>query len=92
MDKIFPNSMLPRVNEIFKAADRVFTVKKLTNDASHYCRTCNQWAENMKSKEDMIVELVGQDKFNDFYQYLRMSSLAFDRKGFGLLRITFQSY
>lgn len=89
-ESIFPNSMLPRIQEIFAASDRIFTVKKMTNTAKDYDLTCEIWANNMLAKKDEIIEIVGEKIYNDYFSYLQMSSKAFRYKGFGLLRIQFQ--
>ena len=89
-NKIFPNSMLPRIQEIFTASDGIFTVKKMTNTPNDYDKTCSIWSENIESQRDEIIDLVGEKIYNDYCNYLKMSSKAFKYKGFGLLRIQFQ--
>ena len=92
VERIFPNSMLPRPVEIMAGADRVMEFVEGRNDGLDYARTCRAWVANLDRVRDRAVALVGETRFNEYVQYLRMSAVAFEQKGFGLLRLTFRAY
>ena len=88
-NRIFPETDPPHLSEIVSACAGLFEIKFLRNDNDHYARTCALWAKNLKNRMKEAVEMVGQEKVDDYLQYLQLSRLGFDLGRLCLYRITF---
>jgi len=91
-DEIFPGSILPRLHEILAAADGVLSLENLRNDGFDYGLTCREWVKRIEAARDEVVSLVGEERTHNYGRYLRMSSVAFEQKQFGLLRLKFRAH
>jgi len=85
--KIFPETMPPRVPEIFAAADGLFKIEALRNDNLHYARTCDLWVDNLVETRKDVIALAGREKLTDYLRYLKLSAHAFRENHLGLLRL-----
>jgi cyclopropane-fatty-acyl-phospholipid synthase len=85
---IFPESDLPKLGEIVEASDGLFSVVYLQNDAGDYEETCIQWANKLRSNRKIILELVGEEKYRAYYNYLALASIGFHKQNSGLIRMT----
>jgi cyclopropane-fatty-acyl-phospholipid synthase len=88
-EKIFPESELPLIWEPIAAAEGKFELLALRNDAEHYYRTLRLWERNLAACRPEAVKLVGEERVNDFQQYLRVSAFGFKRGHICLLRMNF---
>jgi len=89
-NEIFPDSNVPHLSEIIKAAERQFEVVRLRNDRDHYTRTLRAWLKNLKAHRKEAIDLVGADEVKKYEKYLSISMMAFHSASSNLSRITFQ--
>jgi cyclopropane-fatty-acyl-phospholipid synthase len=89
-DKIFPESELPLIWEPIAAADGMFELLALRNDADHYYRTLRAWEANLAAHNAEATALVGEAIVKDFRRYLRVSAFGFNHGYICLLRMSFQ--
>jgi cyclopropane-fatty-acyl-phospholipid synthase len=86
-DEIFPESDLPRLSEIIDAADGLFSIVTLRNDAPHYEETSRQWLRRLNSNRDLATELVREPRYKQYVQFLTLVTMAFHTRNVSLLRI-----
>jgi cyclopropane-fatty-acyl-phospholipid synthase len=84
---IFPDSELPQPHELVEAASGLFEVVRLRNDRVQYARTCDLWFKNLRRRRPEAVEIVGEEKVQQYEKYLRLSSFGFNTGRVGLLRL-----
>lgn len=84
---IFPNSDLPRLDEIKEAINDSFELIVLRNDPSDYEKTCHRWRWTLKTKRDSAVGLVGEEMVNKFQLYLQLAERGFRFGQLDLLRL-----
>jgi len=89
-NEIFPDSNVPHLAEIIKAAERRFEIIKLRNDRDHYTRTLRAWLKNLRAHRDEAVSLVGEQEVAKYEKYLSICMIAFHAANLNLSRITFQ--
>ena len=87
ISSIFPESDLPRLNEILSALDGQFELVSLRNDRSDYSRTCRSWLERLRSNRAIAVGLVGEQTVGHYEAFLAASARGFDAGVFTLLRM-----
>jgi cyclopropane-fatty-acyl-phospholipid synthase len=87
ISSIFPESDLPRLNEILQAIAGQFELVSLRNDRSDYSRTCRAWLDRLRSKRALAVELVGEQTVAHYESFLAASSRGLDAGVFNLLRM-----
>lgn len=88
MSEIFPDSDLPRLEEIVVAADGLFEIVMLRNDRLDYARTCEMWAKRLRRVRAKATELVGAAQVARYERYLRLSAFGFRAGNINLLRFT----
>ena len=84
---IFPNSMLPSIKQLSKAAEGRFVIEDLHNFGYYYAKTCRAWWVNFKNSWEHL-----KDKYDDrFYRmwkyYLLSSAGAFEARSIQLWQI-----
>ncbi|MBL8674002.1 MAG: class I SAM-dependent methyltransferase [Rhodospirillales bacterium] len=87
MSQIFPDSDLPRLEEIVLAAEGLFEIARLRNDRVDYARTCETWANNLRARRAEATTLVGREQVARYERYLKLSSYGFWTGNLGLLRL-----
>jgi cyclopropane-fatty-acyl-phospholipid synthase len=87
---IFPESNLPYPWEIFQAADRVMEIVRCRNDRLDYAKTCRLWQRNLTANRHAAVRAAGEEKFNDYERFLRMSAAGFETGALYLYRLVVQ--
>jgi cyclopropane-fatty-acyl-phospholipid synthase len=91
-EEIFPNADLPTFAEIASAAEGIFAVRLVRNDALDYARTLRAWASRLRSRRDEAATLVGPDVVARYERYLREAALGFRMGKLSLLRLVFDPY
>lgn len=87
---IFPESDLPRIDQIeLGAADR-YEIVQLRRDPEDYARTCHEWWRRLKACEEAAVRVVGRSRVDHFLSFLQASERGFRSGVFDLLRIQFR--
>ena len=87
---VFPESDMPRGEEIFIASDRLFEVRRLRNDREHYARTLKCWLKSLRANREAAIDLVGEEVVDRYDNYLRHSIMGFATAHQQLLRVTLQ--
>ncbi|MGE0151307.1 MAG: class I SAM-dependent methyltransferase [Reyranellaceae bacterium] len=87
MAQIFPDSDLPRLEEIVAACEGLFEIVMLRNDRIDYARTCEQWANNLRAKRKEATALVGPEQVARYERYLKLSAFGFWTGNLALLRL-----
>ena len=88
---IFPDSELPRLSEIFEAADGLFEVTIYRNDRIQYGKTCDLWLKNLCRQKQVITEEFGEHLYSRYQRYLKLSVAGFYLGQILLLRLEMQS-
>ena len=86
-NEIFPEAELPRVFEIFKAAEGLFEVTEFRNDRLQYARTCDLWLRNMQKNKATIIEIAGADTYDIYEKYIKLSLTGFLQGSILLVRL-----
>lgn len=87
MSQIFPDSDLPRLEEIVEAAQGLFEISRLRNDRVDYARTCETWANSLRARRAEAIALVGREQTARYERYLKLSSYGFWTGNLWLLRL-----
>lgn len=87
-DEIFPESDLPLLEEIVAALHRRFEIVALRNDRADYARTLRAWLDRLKAARAPAVALVGEEVWERYERYLRLSEYMFSSGSCDLHRIT----
>lgn len=86
MRDIFPDSDLPRIRDVLTATDGLFEVERIRNDRVDYARTCDIWANNLRTHRAEAVALVGAEQTRRYERYLKFSGWGFWSNHLHLLR------
>ena len=87
ISSIFPESDLPRLEELIVAAGSVFEVVRVRNDRRDYARTCRSWLSRLRARKGEAEKLVGSKTVRHYQAFLEASARGFDAGVFLLLRI-----
>ena len=88
---VFPESHLPRLDEIAAAADGVFEIERLRNDRLDYERTCRTWRDRLDARRDEAVRAAGEDVVARYERFLDFARAGFESGIFVLLRIALRA-
>jgi cyclopropane-fatty-acyl-phospholipid synthase len=87
-ESVFRESDLPRPYELLAAADRLFHVVQLRNDAADYETTLLHWRARLWERRREAAALVGEEVVRRYLKYLGLSLVSFHSRSTGLLRVT----
>jgi cyclopropane-fatty-acyl-phospholipid synthase len=90
--EIFPESDLPRLTEIARAAEGIFDTVAFRNDGKHYARTCEEWLRRLRADKEAAIALVGEEVFARYERYLKLSAIGFHMEKITLLRFTLRQF
>jgi cyclopropane-fatty-acyl-phospholipid synthase len=85
--EIFPESDLPHLSEICRAARGVFEIVELRNDRQHYAKTLRHWRKRLQRNKERAIQLVGEAKYRDYDKYLGLMIVAFHTGAMNLCRL-----
>lgn len=91
VDTIFPESVIPALDEVIAGATGLFDVVSVRNDPDHYARTCAAWRRRFAEGRDRAVNLVGEERTADYERYLSSTVTHFERRHLGLARLVFEA-
>jgi len=84
---IFPNSMLPSIAQIPKAAEGLFVIEDLHNLGPHYDKTLMAWHSNFQRNWPQLAEKYGE-RFKRMWEYYLLSCAgAFRARGIQIWQI-----
>ena len=84
---IFPESHLPRLNELTEAADGLFEITVMRNDRHDYARTCREWARRLVARRDEAERVTSVETVRDYIQSLEFVAWGFETGVFTLWRL-----
>jgi cyclopropane-fatty-acyl-phospholipid synthase len=85
---IFPESQLPRLDEIARASEGLFSIVALRNDARDYERTVSAWRSALCAQRAAAAALVGEEVVARYDTYLQLAQVGFHLGTMALLRVT----
>ncbi|GAA2967331.1 cyclopropane-fatty-acyl-phospholipid synthase family protein [Streptomyces enissocaesilis] len=88
--EVFPQSALPRLSQILRAADPLFSLSALRVDPDDYVRTLRCWTARLDKNREQADQLVGPPTTRGFLRYLRVSQHVLQRRLSTLYRITLE--
>ena len=88
--EIFPESDLPRLEDIALAADGLLEIVTVRNHREHYARTSRAFFDRLRARRDEAVALVGEEVVKRYEKFHRTFSYSFELGAFLLFRITFR--
>jgi cyclopropane-fatty-acyl-phospholipid synthase len=81
---IFPGAMTPRLEDIVVAANPCWEVVEVKTRRRDYETTCRIWRERLRAREVEARQLFGDELFDRYDRYLRVSERSFE-KGYSSL-------
>lgn len=86
-EEIFPESDLPHLSEIVRAAEHLFEVVQVRNDRLHYARTLQVWLERLRASRHLAELAVGSERVRVYEKYLTLARMGFHSGTMNLTRI-----
>jgi cyclopropane-fatty-acyl-phospholipid synthase len=88
VDEIFPESELPRLADIARAAEMELEIEKVRNDRGDYVKTLRAWLDRLRERRDEAVAASSEELVARYERYLRMFAYSMELGAFTLLRLT----
>jgi cyclopropane-fatty-acyl-phospholipid synthase len=88
VDEIFPESELPRLADIARAAEMELEIEKVRNDREDYVKTLRAWFDRLRVRRDDAVAVSSEELVARYERYLRMFAYSMELGAFTLLRLT----
>jgi len=86
LEQIFPESDLPSLGQIVKAAQGLFEIVSFRNDRHHYADTFRHWTSRMSTHREAAVALVGEVKVKTYQKYQGLFTIGFHTGAMDLYR------
>lgn len=88
VDDVFPESELPRLADIARAAEMELEIEKVRNDRGDYVKTLRAWFDRLRAQRAEAVAVSSEDVVARCESYLRMFAYSMELGAFNLLRLT----
>lgn len=88
VDDVFPESELPRLADIARAAEMELEIEKVRNDRDDYVKTLRAWFDRLRAQRADAVAVSSEDVVARCERYLRTFAYSFELGAFTLLRLT----
>ena len=88
VDEIFPESELPRLADIARAAEMELEIEQVRNDRGDYVKTLRAWFDRLRARRDDAIAASSEADVARYERYLRMFALSMELGAFTLLRFT----
>jgi cyclopropane-fatty-acyl-phospholipid synthase len=88
VDDVFPESELPRLADIARAAEMELEIEKVTNDRDDYVKTLRAWFDRLRAQRADAVAASSEEVVARCERYLRTFAYSFELGAFTLLRLT----
>lgn len=88
VDEVFPESELPRLSDIARAAEMELEIEKVRNDRGDYVKTLRAWFDRLRAQRPDAVAVSSEEVVARCERYLRMFAYSFELGAFTLLRLT----
>jgi cyclopropane-fatty-acyl-phospholipid synthase len=88
VDEIFPESELPRLADIARAAEMELEIEQVRNDRGDYVKTMRTWFDRLRARRAEAVAVSDEEVVARYERYLRLFAYSFELGAFTLLRLT----
>jgi cyclopropane-fatty-acyl-phospholipid synthase len=88
VDHIFPESELPRLADIARAAEMELEIEQVRNDRGDYVKTMRAWFDRLRARRADAVAVSSEEVVARYERYLRMFAYSMELGAFTLLRLT----
>jgi cyclopropane-fatty-acyl-phospholipid synthase len=88
VDQIFPESELPRLADIARAAEMELEIEHVRNDRDDYVKTLRAWFQRLRENRQQAIAASGEETVVRYERYLRMFAHSMELGAFTLLRLT----
>jgi cyclopropane-fatty-acyl-phospholipid synthase len=88
VDEIFPESELPRLADIARAAEMELEIEAVRNDRGDYVKTLRAWFDLLRARRADAVAASSEEMVVRYERYLRMFAYSMELGAFTLLRLT----
>jgi cyclopropane-fatty-acyl-phospholipid synthase len=88
VDDVFPESELPRLADIARAAEMELEIEKVRNDRDDYVKTLRAWFDRLRAQRADAVAASSEEVVARCERYLRTFAYSFELGAFTLLRLT----
>jgi len=88
VDEIFPESELPRLADIARAAEMELEIERVRNDRGDYVKTLRAWLKILRERREEAVAASSEELVARWERYLRMFAYSMELGAFTLLRLT----
>src|SRR3984893_7286224 len=88
VDDVFPESELPRLADIARAAEMELEIEKVRNDRGDYVKTLRGWFDRLRAHRADAVAASSEEVVARCERYLRMFAYSMELGAFTLLRLT----
>jgi cyclopropane-fatty-acyl-phospholipid synthase len=88
VDEIFPESELPRLADIARAAEMELEIERVRNDRGDYVKTLRAWLKILRERREDAVAASSEELVARYERYLRMFAYSMELGAFTLLRLT----
>jgi cyclopropane-fatty-acyl-phospholipid synthase len=88
VDEIFPESELPRLADIARAAEMELEIERVRNDRGDYVKTLRGWFDGLRARRADAIAVSNEEVVARYERYLRMFAFSMELGAFTLLRLT----
>jgi cyclopropane-fatty-acyl-phospholipid synthase len=88
VDEIFPESELPRLADIARAAEMELEIERVRNDRGDYVKTLRAWFDRLRARRPDAIAASSEEVVARYERYLRMFAYSMELGAFNLLRLT----
>jgi cyclopropane-fatty-acyl-phospholipid synthase len=88
VDDVFPESELPRLADIARAAEMELEIERMRSDRSDYVKTLRAWFDRLRARRADAVAVSSEEVVARCERYLRMFAYSMELGAFTLLRLT----
>jgi cyclopropane-fatty-acyl-phospholipid synthase len=88
VDEIFPESELPRLADIARAAEMELEIEHVRNDRDDYVKTLRAWFQRLRANRAAAIAASSESTVARYERYLRMFAHSMELGAFTLLRVT----
>jgi len=88
VDQIFPESELPRLADIARAAEMELEIEAVRNDRGDYVKTLRAWFDRLRARRADAIAVSNEEVVARYERYLRMFAYSMELGAFTLLRLT----
>jgi cyclopropane-fatty-acyl-phospholipid synthase len=88
VDDVFPESELPRLADIARAAEMELEIERVRSDRGDYVKTLRAWFDRLRARRVEAVAVSSEEVVARCERYLRMFAYSMELGAFTLVRLT----